>query len=129
MDTEAGPPYLRLRAMFAAMILQGNYKDGDMLPSLRSFAQEHGANPLTVAKAYQSFQEDGLVIVKRGIGLFLAEGATERLLVSERERFLSCYWPRISLMIERLGLDRAELLAESPAQPAKVAPSDAPVAA
>ncbi len=127
MDTEAGPPYLRLRAMIAVMILKGNYKDGDMLPSLRSFAHEHGANPLTVAKAYQSFQEDGLVVVKRGIGLFLAEGATERLLVSERERFLSCYWPKISLMIERLGLDRAELLAALPAKPAKVAHDDASV--
>lgn len=100
--------------MIAAMILNGNYKDGDMLPSLRSFASEHGANPLTVAKAYQSFQEDGLVVVKRGIGLFLAEGATERLLISEREHFLTVYWPRISSLIDRLGLDRAELLAQTP---------------
>lgn len=114
MDEDIGPPYLRLRALISAMILSGNYKDGDMLPSLRSFASEHGANPLTVAKAYQSFQEDGLVIVKRGIGLFLAEGATARLLISERERFLSFYWPRINGMIERLGLDREELLAQAP---------------
>lgn len=111
MDGEAIPPYLKLRGMIAAMILNGNYKDGDMLPSLRNFAQTHGANPLTVAKAYQSFQEEGLVIVKRGIGLFLAEGATERLLVTQREHFLSYYWPKISAMIDRLGLDRKELLA------------------
>lgn len=107
------PPYLRLRAMIAGMILNGNYKDGDMLPSLRSFAQQHGANPLTVAKAYQSFQEDGLVVVKRGIGLFLAEGATEKLLISEREHFLNIYWPKITAMIERLGLDREALLTTS----------------
>lgn len=105
------PPYLKLRGMIADMILSGNYKDGDMLPSLRSFAQQHGANPLTVAKAYQSFQEDGLVVVKRGIGLFLAEGATEKLLVSEREHFLTTYWPKIEAVIERLGLDRETLLA------------------
>jgi len=110
MDGEAVPAYLKLRAMIAGMILNGNYKDGDMLPSLRSFAHTHGANPLTVAKAYQVFQEDGLVIVKRGIGLFLAEGATERLLVTEREHFLNIYWPKINAMIDRLGLDREELL-------------------
>jgi GntR family transcriptional regulator len=115
MDGDGGPPYLKLRALIAAMILKGNYKDGDMLPSLRSFAQEHGANPLTVAKAYQGFQEDGLVVVKRGIGLFLAEGATERLLVSERERFLTVYWPKINMMIDRLGLDRETLFAQTPA--------------
>jgi len=110
MDGEAVPAYLKLRAMIAGMILNGNYKDGDMLPSLRSFAHTHGANPLTVAKAYQVFQEDGLVIVKRGIGLFLAEGATERLLVTEREHFLNIYWPKINAMIDRLGLDREALL-------------------
>ena len=68
MESDDIPAYLRLRAYIAAMILEGNYQDGDMLPSLRVFAAEHGANPLTVARAYQSFQEDGLVIVKRGIG-------------------------------------------------------------
>jgi GntR family transcriptional regulator len=121
MDYDTMPAYLKLRGMIAGMILSGNYKDGDMLPSLRNFAQEHGANPLTVAKAYQSFQEDGLVIVKRGIGLFLAEGATERLLVSERAHFLTCYWPKISAMLDRLGLDRDELLAEAgkPSGPGK----------
>ncbi len=112
MESDDIPAYLRLRAYIAAMILEGNYQDGDMLPSLRVFAAEHGANPLTVARAYQSFQEDGLVIVKRGIGMFLAEGATARLLVSEREHFLNCYWPRIRLMIDRLGFDPAELLSE-----------------
>jgi GntR family transcriptional regulator len=114
MDEDAIPPYLKLRASIAAMILTGRYQDGDMLPSLRSFAQQHGANPLTVAKAYQSFQEEGLVVVKRGIGLFLAEGATARLLVIERERFLSIYWPKINAMIDRLGLSREELLAQLP---------------
>ena len=78
--------------------------------SVRAFAAEHGVNPLTVAKAYQSFQDDGLFIVRRGVGLFLAEGATARLLVSERKMFLEEYWPRISAMIRRLGLDPAELL-------------------
>jgi GntR family transcriptional regulator len=121
MDEESIPPYLKLRASIAAMILTGRYQDGDMLPSLRSFAQQHGANPLTVAKAYQSFQEEGLVVVKRGIGLFLAEGATARLLVIERERFLSIYWPKINAMIDRLGLDRAELLAQSLASAARKA--------
>lgn len=113
MDGEAGPPYLKLRALIAGMILGGDYKDGDMLPSLRSFATEHGANPLTVAKAYQSFQEDGLIVVKRGIGLFLADGATERLLKTERQRFLDIYWPKITKMIERLGISREELIAHA----------------
>ena len=121
MESEAIPPYLRLRAHIAAAILCGSYRDGDMLPSLRAIAAQQGANPLTVAKAYQSFQDEGLIVVKRGVGMFLAEGATERLRTSERERFLSCYWPRIRDMIERLGLDPAELLEASQRRETSVA--------
>ena len=121
MESEALPAYLRLRACIAAMILRGNYRDGDMLPSLRALAAEQGANPLTVAKAYQSFLDEEIVVVKRGVGMFLAEGATERLRTSERERFLTCYWPRIRDMIDRLGLDPAALLAPSESSETPVA--------
>ena len=59
------PVYLRLRDSIAASILEGRVRDGDPLPSVRSLAAEHGANPLTVAKAYQTFQDEGLILVKR----------------------------------------------------------------
>ena len=73
------PVYLRLRDVIAAAILDGVYGDGDPLPSVRSLAAEHGANPLTVAKAYQTFQDEELVVVKRGVGMFVAPGAARRL--------------------------------------------------
>jgi GntR family transcriptional regulator len=110
------PVYLRLRDVISAAILEGRYRDGDPLPSVRSFAASHGANPLTVAKAYQSFQDDGLVVVRRGIGMFVAEGATARLRVSERQVFLDTYWPEIEAHIRRLGLEPADLLEPLPAE-------------
>ena len=48
--TEEGPVYLRLRGHIAAGILRERFKAGDQLPSVRSLAAEHGANPLTVAR-------------------------------------------------------------------------------
>ncbi len=114
MERDNQPAYLRLRAMIAAMILEGNYQDGDMLPSLRSVAAEHGANPLTVAKAYQAFQDEGLIVIKRGIGMFLAEGATEKLLHAERRNFREIHWPRIRAIIARLGFDAEDLLRDPP---------------
>lgn len=104
------PVYVRLRETIANAILSGQYKDGDSLPSVRAFAADEQANPLTVAKAYQGFQDEGLVVVKRGVGLFVAAGARARLKDSERERFLSEEWPAIRARMERLGLDPAELL-------------------
>ena len=104
------PVYLRLRETIAAAILAGRYNDGDPLPSVRALAAEEQANPLTVAKAYQGFQDEGLVVVKRGVGLFVAPGARNRLRDSERKRFLTEEWPDICSRMERLGLSPSELL-------------------
>ena len=107
---EERPVYLRLRDRIAAMILEGRVRDGDSLPSVRSLAADFGANPLTVAKAYQSFQEEGLVLVRRGVGMFVAAGAAERLRSTERKDFLENRWPGIVSHMRRLGLDVDEMI-------------------
>lgn len=104
------PVYLRLRELIAAAIIDGRYPEGEMLPSVRAFAAEQGANPLTVAKAYQQFQTDGLIRVQRGVGMFVREGAAEQLRQAERDAFLQEEWPEIRARMDRLGLAPAELL-------------------
>ena len=104
------PVYLRLREQIAAAIIDGSYPEGEMLPSVRAFAAQQGANPLTVAKAYQQFQSDGLIRVQRGVGMFVREGAAGRLRQTERDTFLQDEWPEIRKRMERLGLKPAELL-------------------
>ncbi len=103
------PVYLRLRERIAASIIEGQYGEGDMLPSVRAFAAEQGANPLTVAKAYQQFQVDGLIRVQRGVGMFVREGAADKLRVSERETFLKEEWPDIQRKIARLDISLEDL--------------------
>ncbi|MEN3747112.1 GntR family transcriptional regulator [Sphingomonas sp. HF-S3] len=110
LDHDDSPVYLKLRATIAAAILRGEYRAGDQLPSVRALAAEHGANPLTVAKAYQTFQDEDYVEVRRGVGMFILPGAVERLRVAERERFLTGYWPRVRDHIALLGLSVEELL-------------------
>src|SRR5262245_53956314 len=104
------PVYIRLRETIADAILAGKYGDGDPLPSVRAFAAEEQANPLTVAKAYQGFQDEGLVVVKRGVGMFVASGARARLRDSERNRFVSEEWPQIRARMQRLGIDLTQLV-------------------
>jgi GntR family transcriptional regulator len=113
MSQDERPVYLRLRDLIAAMILDGKVSDGDPLPSVRALAAEVGANPLTVAKAYQTFQEEGLIVVRRGIGMFVAPGASARLRESERRDFLDNKWPAVVQQIRRLGLDVDELIDRS----------------
>jgi GntR family transcriptional regulator len=107
------PVYLRLRDEIAAAIIEGRYADGDMLPSVRAFAAEQGANPLTVAKAYQQFQADGLIRVQRGVGMFVGIGAAGKLRAAERATFLDEEWPQIRERMARLGIEPADVLDEA----------------
>lgn len=107
------PVYLRLRDLIAAAIIDGTYPEGEMLPSVRAYAGEQGANPLTVAKAYQQFQNDGLVEVQRGVGMFVVPGAAAKLRSQERQVFLSEEWPEIRARMDRLGLSANDLFAET----------------
>lgn len=109
------PVYLRLRDHIVAMILDGRIGGGEPLPSVRALAAEQGANPLTVAKAYQTFQEEGLVTVRRGVGMFVVPGAAARLLKSARAQFLEEEWPEIADRMRRLGIEPADLLERTPA--------------
>ena len=110
MKNESKPVYLKLRDVIAAAILDGEYAEGAMLPSVRAFASQQGANPLTVAKAYQLFQESGLVDVKRGVGLFVSSGAFEKLRTFERDHFLKTIWPEVKAQMQRAGIQMKELV-------------------
>lgn len=107
------PVYVRLREVIADAILAGKFSDGDPLPSVRALAAEQGANPLTVAKAYQGFQDEGFIVVKRGVGMFVAPGAAAKLRNSQRSDFISNEWPAIRDRMARLGIDPADLLARA----------------
>ncbi len=110
MSQNNQPVYLKLRDQIAAAIIEGDYPEGEMLPSVRAYAADQGANPLTVAKAYQQFQSDGLVEVQRGVGMFVVNGARDKLRAAEREAFLESEWPEIRAKMERLGIEPAGLL-------------------
>ncbi len=103
------PIYWQLRERTVAAILDGTLAEGEPLPSVRQVAVNFHINPLTVSKAYQSLVDDALVEKRRGVGMFVVEGARERLLESERARFLKEDWPRIAERIQQLGLDIDEL--------------------
>ena len=114
MDTEwndSQPIYRQLRDRVVALILDGALKEGDPLPSVRTVAADYRVNPITILKGYQQLVDEQLVEKKRGLGMFVRQGARDLLLEAEREKFLAEQWPRIAETIKRLGLTPAELLA------------------
>jgi GntR family transcriptional regulator len=104
------PIYRQLRDRMVAMILDGVLKEGDPLPSVRNVAAEYRINPLTVLKSYQELVDSELVEKRRGLGMFVKDGARNLLLKGERRKFLAEEWPRIYANIQRLGLTPEELL-------------------
>ena len=104
------PIYRQLRDRAVAMILDGALKEGDPLPSVRTVAADYRLNPLTVLKGYQELVDEELVEKRRGLGMYVKDGARNVLLKGERQKFLAEDWPRIQETIQRLGLDAEQLL-------------------
>ena len=110
-DTQ--PIYWQLKERTVAMILDGSLPEGEALPSVRTVASEFQLNPITVSKSYQALVDEGLVEKRRGLGMFVCEGARRKLIDSERTKFLTEEWPSMLSRIEQLGLSVEDLLADA----------------
>jgi len=107
---DSQPIYWQLKERTIAMILDGTLAEGEALPSVRTVASEFQLNPITVSKSYQALVDDGLVEKRRGLGMFVRDGARKSLVASERAKFLTEEWPAMLSRIEQLGLSVEELL-------------------
>ena len=107
------PIYRQLRDRVVAMILDGVLKQGDALPSVRQVAADFQLNPITVSKAYQELVDEQLVEKRRGLGMYVTEGARDALMRSERDRFLSEEWPQLYARLKRMNLDLSTPMAQA----------------
>jgi GntR family transcriptional regulator len=98
------------------MILDGTLPEGDPLPSVRTVASNFQLNPITVSKSYQALVDEGLVEKRRGLGMFVCDGALKKLVASERDKFLTKDWPATLKRIQQLGLNVTDL-------PTKITPT------
>lgn len=104
------PIYLQLKEQILAMIIDGILVEGESLPSVRKVAVDYQINPITASKAYAELVDEGLVEKRRGLGMFILEGARKNLLNTEQNKFLTEEWPEIIKRISLLGLDIRKLL-------------------
>jgi GntR family transcriptional regulator len=114
--SDTTPIYLQLKERVLTMMLDGVLKPGDALPSVRQVAADFQLNPITVSRAYQELADEMLVEKRRGLGMYVTEGAPEKLLASERDRFLREEWPAMVARIQRLGLKLDDLMRAAAAE-------------
>jgi GntR family transcriptional regulator len=103
------PIYQQLADRLAAQLLEGEPPEGEAMPSVRMLAGRYLLNPLTVNRALQALGDEGLLETRRGLGLYVRPGARERLLASERRRFLEDEWPQLRERLKRLGIGPEQL--------------------
>jgi GntR family transcriptional regulator len=104
------PIYRQLRDRMVGLIMEGAYNEGEAIPSVRAVSAEYQINHLTVSKAYQELVDEGLVEKRRGLGMFVIEGARENILKAEKEKFLSVEFPQLLQRIMQLGISKEELI-------------------
>jgi GntR family transcriptional regulator len=107
---EDQPIWKQIKDRVVEAILDGGMTEGDALPSVRQVAADMSVNPLTVSRAYQELADDGVVEKRRGLGMYVVDGARTALGAREREAFLRDEWPVVLDRIRRLGLTPADLL-------------------
>ncbi len=106
---DTAPIYRQLAQQLAGQLIEGDPPEGEPMPSVRVLAQQYLINPLTVSRALQSLVDEGFLEPRRGLGMYVTEGARKRLLHSEREAFLREEWPVLRDRLKRLGLSAADL--------------------
>ncbi|HEY7774226.1 MAG TPA: GntR family transcriptional regulator [Marinagarivorans sp.] len=104
------PIYRQLRDRMVGLILDGEFLEGEAIPSVRAVSAEYQINHLTVSKAYQSLVDEGLVEKRRGLGMFVVPGAQEKILHAEKHQFLTVEIPKLLLRMEQLGIKQSDLL-------------------
>ena len=79
--------YRRIAKTLEDGILSGAYRDGDPVPSTNKFARLYAINPATAARGVNELVEADILYKKRGLGMYVCEGAREKLLEARRKQF------------------------------------------
>lgn len=97
------PIFRQITVRIANEIVKGSLKEGDQVPSTNEFAKMMQINPATAAKGINLLVEQEILYKKRGIGMFVAEGAREKLLIERKNAFVEAYL--IPLLNEATQID------------------------
>ena len=77
-SSDSRPIYGQIVDRVKFAVAGGVLRSGDLIPSVRELSKQLVVNPNTVARAYRDLQSEGLLESVRGMGLQVAEGASER---------------------------------------------------
>jgi len=104
------PIYIQVRNRLEDMIVKGQLEEGEQAPSTTEMANFYKINHITVGKGVNQLVDEGVLFKKRGIGMFVAEGAREKLLKNRTQTFAKEYIHPMLDEAEKLELTKDELI-------------------
>lgn len=104
------PIFLQIAQGITDGILCGAFPEESRVPSITEFSQAYRINPATALKGVNLLVEQGILYKKRGLGMFVAAGAVERLRDQRREQFTADFVTPLIEEAKRLSLTRDEVI-------------------
>jgi GntR family transcriptional regulator len=106
---DSRPIFLQIAEQIENDIIAGALPEETQVPSTNEFAVFHRINPATAGKGVNLLVDDGVLYKKRGIGMFVAEGARDRLVEKRRTQFRDQYVAPLLAEAAKLGLSSEQL--------------------
>lgn len=106
---EEKPIFLQIASLLENGILNGAYPEESQIPSITEFSVEYKINPATALKGVNILVDKGLLYKKRGLGMFVAADAREKLVKSRKEGFYDELIKPVVREAKNLGVSAEEL--------------------
>lgn len=104
MIEEGKPIFVQIAEQIENDIIEGALPEESQVPSTNEFAAFYRINPATAGKGVNLLVEDGILYKKRGIGMFVATGARQRLVNNRTEVFRDRYLAPLLSEAAKLGI-------------------------
>lgn len=104
------PIYLQIREKIEDQIVNDQLKEGEQAPSTNQLVSFYKINHATVSKGINQLVEEGILFKKRGIGMFVAEGAKGMLVQKRKDAFVDDYIVGLVREAEKLGITEKEMV-------------------
>src|SRR5690625_816469 len=104
------PIYIQVREKIENMILSDQLKEGDQAPSTTQLVDFYKINHVTVLKGVNQLVDEGILFKKRGIGMFVAEGAKEKLIQKRKETFIEDHIVNLVHEADKLRITETEII-------------------
>jgi DNA-binding transcriptional regulator YhcF (GntR family) len=101
--------FIQIAEWVCEQVLLGKWKPGEKITSIRDLAIQMEVNPNTVQRAYDLLQQQDIITNKRGLGIYIENEATERILDFKREQFMENELPVFLKNIYLLKIDVNEI--------------------